>query len=270
MEVEHGTFSGHCTYAYTAYRPKQIRNTIIMFHGFTGTKNTWNPLANQLKKKDHLLLIDLPGHGQTIGNEAITMDLFAADIAHFMEEKKLGKAIFLGYSLGGRTALSFAQYYPEKVQALILESASAGLQTEEERQLRVKSDEQLANKLLEDGIETFVDFWQDIPLFDSQKRLNERTKQAIREERMNQQEMGLAQSLRHMGTGKQPSWWDQLSNLTVPVLFITGSLDKKFVALNEQMAEQTQEGKHIIVPDAGHAVHIEKPAYFTQVVEQFL
>lgn len=59
--------------------------------------------------------------------------------------------------------------YPETIEQLILESASPGLQTIEERTVRVKADNILAERLEKEGIQAFVDYWENIPLFESQK-----------------------------------------------------------------------------------------------------
>ena len=50
--------------------------------------------------------------------------------------------------MGGRLALTFANLYPQCVCSLILESASPGLITEEERSERRKQDQQLAERIL--------------------------------------------------------------------------------------------------------------------------
>ena len=54
----------------------------------------------------------------------------------------------------------------------MLESASPGLSTEEEREIRRGNDRKLAKRILENGMEAFVDQWENIPLFESQKRLS--------------------------------------------------------------------------------------------------
>ena len=71
--------------------------------------------------------------------------------------------------MGGRLALSFAMEYPHKVRKLILESSSPGLKTEAERKKRQIQDEKLAQMILEQGMERFVEYWEDVPLFSSQK-----------------------------------------------------------------------------------------------------
>src|SRR5699024_2787906 len=120
---------------------------------------------------------------------------------------------------------------------LLLESTSPGLKTKEERAARQQQDTKLADKLMSKGVPAFVSYWEEIPLFDTQKALPKKTKEQIREERLSHTKEGLADSLKFMGTGKQPSWWGDLSELDVPVLLIVGEMDEKFIQLNRLMDE---------------------------------
>ena len=99
------------------------------------------------------------------------MEEMANDLKCIFDKFSITKAHVLGYSMGGRLALTFANLYPQCVRSLILESTSPGLETEEERSERRKSDQQLAERILNDGIEAFVERWENITLFESQKRL---------------------------------------------------------------------------------------------------
>ncbi|GIW50403.1 MAG: hypothetical protein KatS3mg080_1014 [Anoxybacillus sp.] len=74
---------------------------------------------------------------------------------------------------GRRLALTFAVLYPQYVQTLILESSSPGLKTEEERMKRREEDERLAQFIEQHGVASFVDRWENIPLFSSLQRLPE-------------------------------------------------------------------------------------------------
>ncbi|MBW9235280.1 alpha/beta fold hydrolase, partial [Leptospira santarosai] len=119
--------------------------------------------------------------------------------------------LLVGYSMGGRVALAYALTYPEYVRKLVLESASPGIDIEADRLARIAADNQLAMRLESEGLSSFIDFWQDIPLFQSQKKLDEIKLQSIREERMQQTAAGLGNSLKGMGTGRQPSYWSRLN-----------------------------------------------------------
>lgn len=255
------------TYAYITYGDGE---PLVCLHGFTGSKRTWEPYFDTFGSTFKVIALDMPGHGDTIGADERTMHSFSVDLVDILDKWEIKKAHILGYSFGGRTALSFALTYPERVKTLTLESASPGLKTTEERKNRRYNDERLAEKIISDGIEQFVHYWENIPLFNTQKKLPENVQTDIRHERLSQRASGLAQSLRHMGTGVQPSWWKHLDRATFPVLLITGSLDDKFVRINEEMAKRLPEVTHITVKHAGHAVHVEQAQKFVKIVMTFI
>ncbi|MHA6252304.1 2-succinyl-6-hydroxy-2,4-cyclohexadiene-1-carboxylate synthase [Oceanobacillus sp. CAU 1775] len=242
---------------------------IIFLHGFTGTSATWENFINNPTPGMQFIVIDMPGHGKTSGDRLVTMEDFCHDLHQFIKYLNLEKVYLVGYSMGGRAALSYATSYPESLYGVVLESASPGLSTEEERAQRVKADEKLIEKIKSQGIEAFVDFWENIPLFDSQLSLAETVQEKIRKERLSQTEAGLIQSLKGMGTGAQNSNWDKLFSLQFPVLLVVGSLDEKFVAINEQMAEWIPNVTTEIFFEAGHAVHLEKPELFKECILGF-
>jgi 2-succinyl-6-hydroxy-2,4-cyclohexadiene-1-carboxylate synthase len=117
------------------------------------------------------------------------------------------QAYLIGYSMGGRLALSVAMIHPERVSGLVLESSSPGLDSPEERKMRREQDSRLSRRILEEGIESFVDYWEGIPLFASQLSMDPSKRKKVREERLNNNPVGLRGSLIGMGTGSQPSWW---------------------------------------------------------------
>ncbi|WP_067725658.1 2-succinyl-6-hydroxy-2,4-cyclohexadiene-1-carboxylate synthase [Oceanobacillus damuensis] len=244
---------------------------VVMLHGFTGSTATWRPFVEEWVKIGYqVITIDLPGHGKTDTGSPRSMENCCADLYALFQSLELEPFHLLGYSMGGRTALSYAMFYPETVRSLMLESTSPGLAGEEERKVRKENDEMLARKIVREGVSSFVDIWQDLPLFSSQKSLSEEKQEMIRSERLSQSAEGLAESLLSMGTGSQPSWWDQLGNLEKPVLLIVGELDQKFVEINKKMQKQLKSGNMIVCEHAGHAVHVEKPESFDRIVTEFM
>ena len=207
---------------------------LVMLHGFTGSTATWNKFIKAKKEKLQMIVVDLPGHGRTRTSSPRSMEACCQDLKELFNHLQLEKINILGYSMGGRTALSFAMMYPEQVQTLVLESASPGLKTKQERVLRVEKDEKLARKIEGEGLSKFVAFWEDIPLFASQKLLPTSIQQSMRSERMSQSEKGLATSLRSMGTGKQRSWWGKLYQLNIPVLLLVGAYDQNLFELTRK------------------------------------
>src|SRR5690625_881197 len=205
---------------------------LILFHGFTGSSNSWSSFISKWDRDFTIVTVDLPGHGKTKMKTPYTIESCCADLKILFQSLGLESIHLAGYSMGGRIALSFAMYYPEMIDTLILESCTAGIDNENERQQRIQSDEQWIREIETKRVAHFVHRWENIPLFDTQKRLPQEVQQTIRHERLSQSKEGLVESLRYMGTGKMPSWWNNLSEFNKPVLLITGQLDRKFVMLN--------------------------------------
>ena len=115
-----------------------------------------------------------------------------------------------------------------------------------------------------------MESWENIPLFESQKRLPLEKKVNIHNQRLTNSHIGLANSLLGMGTGSQPSWWEELENMTVPVLLITGELDLKFCKIAERMQQRLNNCEWLIINDVGHAIHVEDGDKFGKIVSEFL
>jgi len=248
-------------------------DSFVLLHGFSGSSADWAAHLPALTPYFRIVTVDLPGHGKTdspADPAHYTIENTARDLITLLDSLDLGKINLLGYSMGGRLALYMAIHYPAAIKSLILESASPGLASLEERQARIASDEALATQIEQNGISWFVDYWGNIPLFASQKNLPQVTQDDLRARRLSNDPHGLANSLRAMGTGVQPSLWIHLSALNLPVLLITGAHDTKFVAINQQMQAQLPDAQHIVIPDAGHTVHLEQPVLFEKNILDFL
>lgn len=243
---------------------------LVCLHGFTGTMATWKPFIEVWQKQFTVITIDLPGHGETVTESPIPMNVCCAQINKLLESLQIDTFHLLGYSLGGRTALAFASLYPAKIKSLVLESASPGLKTAGEREDRMNQDDQLAERIEMEGIEAFTEFWTNIALFESQRSLPKTVQESLEAERLNQSESGLAMSLRTMGTGCQDAFWDTLGVLKFPVLLIAGELDEKFTEINQEMAELLPKSKLEVIKDAGHAIHLEQPDTFVVLVANFI
>ncbi|WP_264803612.1 2-succinyl-6-hydroxy-2,4-cyclohexadiene-1-carboxylate synthase [Cytobacillus sp. NCCP-133] len=246
---------------------------LLLLHGFTGNGESWREFVPCWEGHSQSIAIDIIGHG----NSESPADIVhygieeSADVINILLEKmEIDTIDVLGYSMGGRLAMTFALKYPERVRRIILESATPGLRTEEERQARRQQDAKLAEKIREEGIIRFIDYWENIPLFQSQKKLPESNRAGIRNQRLANSIEGLANCLNGMGTGAQPSWWKDLSKMDLPVLLVTGGLDRKFCRIAEEMSKVLPNCQWESVQGAGHAIHVEKPEIFGTIVSGFL
>ena len=246
---------------------------LVLLHGFTGDTTTWEYFCDGWSQHSRLVIVDLIGHGKTESPEQperYQMEAAVFDLSSLLQLLKIDKADILGYSMGGRLALSFAVAYPELVRTLILESASPGIPTEAERMNRQEKDRNLASFLIDKGINEFVDYWEKIPLFQSHQNLAPLVKTRMKRQRLANSITGLANSLIGMGTGSQPSRWEELENIQCEVLLITGEWDKKFCGIAEEMQKRLNYSTWTMVKDCGHTIHVEQAGKFATIVSRFL
>jgi len=239
-------------------RPRTSRLALI--HGFTQTGRSWDPLRPALERRFEVVTPDLPGHG---ARSEVAVDL--SEAARLLAAE-CGEASYVGYSMGGRVGLHLALAHPELVRRLVLVGASPGIEDAAERAARRQADEDLARSLEEEGLEEFLARWLDLPLFAGLP-----PDAAGLAARRQNTSAGLAASLRRMGTGSQEPLWHRLVDLTMPVLLVAGERDPKFSELASEMARRIGDQAAVaVVPDAGHACHLERPEAFLDVVVPFL
>ena len=246
---------------------------VVFLHGFTGSIDDWSDLIKELEDLYEPISINLAGHGTSAHTADIseyTIDAEIDRLLRLVNSHMIEKFVLAGYSMGGRIALSFACRYPDRLRGLILESTTAGIKDEDERRLRIKSDEELARFIESSDIEVFVDRWMSLPLFASQNKMPPGKLMELRARKLRNSRTALANSLRAAGTGRMEPLWEQISNLSMPVVLITGLLDTKFTEINKKMASLIPDCKHIVSDDAGHTVHFEKPDMYHQVVKDFI
>jgi 2-succinyl-6-hydroxy-2,4-cyclohexadiene-1-carboxylate synthase len=172
--------------------------------------------------------------------------------------------------MGGRAALHFAVTAPHRLDRLIPESASPGIDDPNERARRIAADDALAQRILDRGIAEFVEEWEQVPLLAPQPHVSDEVRRRQHSLRLANNPLGLANSLRGMGAGQQQPLWSRLGDLQLPVQLIVGERDTRYVATARRMAEMLPRAELAVVPDAGHTVHIDQPEEFVGVVTQAL
>ena len=215
------------------------------------------------------LLLDLPGHGETQVSEdrCYQMPVVAEAIVELLQQLAIADSLLVGYSMGGRLALYLAVDYPQYFRGVILESASPGLKAQPERDRRIARDLELARRLETENLAQFISQWYANPLFESFTRHPD-YQQAIAR-RLNNNPLQLAKSLRFMGLGVQPSLWNCLPDICLPVLLMAGELDHKFLGINREIVELCPPADLKIVKQTGHNTHFERPKQFAQAIALF-
>jgi 2-succinyl-6-hydroxy-2,4-cyclohexadiene-1-carboxylate synthase len=236
-----------------------------------GSRADWSDTIPALDERFYCVAPDLPGHGASVGlpPEDYTIEGTTRALLSLLDELDIERPAVVGYSMGGRLALYLALRHPERCSGLFLESASPGIDDAAEREARRYADEELAKRLESGAFKEFLEEWYRQPLFASLARHEGLLEKTIETRRWNGPDE-LARSLRGMGTGNQPSLWEDLVGLRVPTLAVAGELDEKYVGIAHRMAACNRRLRSAVVPGAGHNIRLEAPEAYLALLQDFL
>jgi 2-succinyl-6-hydroxy-2,4-cyclohexadiene-1-carboxylate synthase len=238
---------------------------IVALHGFSLTGEQFSPAGDRLGRR--VIAPDLPGHGSSRAKPA-DVDSVTAAIDILLDE--LGKPTpLMGYSQGGRMALLSAIGDHTNVSALVLISSNPGIRDEAERESRVERDHVLADRIRDIGVAAFIDSWTSSGIT-KLDHLDEAYRVWDRNVRSQNSAEGLASALRGYGQGAQPSVWDELRSLTMPVLLIVGSRDEHYTSINDEMAALIPGAELLVIDGAGHNPLADDPEDTYDAVSRFL
>jgi 2-succinyl-6-hydroxy-2,4-cyclohexadiene-1-carboxylate synthase len=231
--------------------------TIVIFHGFMESKEDWIFLTLKLRDSYNFLIIDLPGHGQTEITPFSSLNEILTRLRDFICLFS-PSPILLGYSMGGRIALNLAENYLLP-QRLILISASLGLNSNDEKVERLKSDLALFNKIENNyNLKNFFRDWYSNPMFlPYKKSLN--FEKEISDKSKNNYKSWEA-SLKFFSQGNFPL--KKTSDFSYPVFYLCGSEDKKY--------SDIKIANYFLISGAGHNPHKTHPAKLTEKLVNIL
>lgn len=241
---------------------------LVLLHGFTGSPASWDPVVARLEPGTRVIAPPLLGH-EPADPGASPADAPERDAATFEEEVFAlfahvwaltdGAPCHLaGYSLGARLALMMLVTAPEKFLSATLIGVNPGLATDAERERRRAADQRWID-LLERGIEAFVDEWERLPLWSTQRRLPPDVLADQRAARLRHDPRGLQRSLRVTGLTGMPDLRPHLARVSTHVDLMVGAEDPKFVTLAQETAALLPDARVVVVPDAGHNLLLERP-----------
>lgn len=116
----------HWVYAYNDEAPRNAP-TVVMLHGFTGSKENWFPLARRLRERYRVVVPDLPGWGESNRIDDANYGFLAQSerVAHFLQAVSPDEpVVLLGHSMGGGIAALTAARHPDRVARVALIDAA--------------------------------------------------------------------------------------------------------------------------------------------------
>jgi esterase len=248
------------------YRQLGEGPALIILHGLFGSLDNWLTLGRQFALKRSVYLVDQRNHGRSPHAEAMSYELFSADLEAFMAQHGIRQAAVLGHSMGGKTAMRFALDHPDQTEALVVADMAPRAYGAGHDQIfqallsvdleglsnRSDAEEQLSLAISDPAIRLF--------LLKNLQRLPEGGFSW---------KMNLPAIHRHYDSILEPIACDFAYQ--GPTLFVRGErsgyVREQDYPLIEELFPQVE---HTAVPGAGHWLHAEQPDLFFQAVEEFL
>lgn len=110
---------------------------VVLVHGYLESMYVWDDFVPLLTPHVRVVTVDVPGHGvsQVLG-EVHTMEMMADVLHGMLDALGIGRATFVGHSMGGYISLAFCAKYPERMDGLVLLSSSPCPDDETKRENR--------------------------------------------------------------------------------------------------------------------------------------
>lgn len=234
------------------------RRRVFALHGFAGSPATFDSLARTLPDVEITAPL-LFGHGAD--SEAASFDEEVERLASLVPRTP---TTLLGYSLGGRLGLALLARGVPFERAVIIGGAP-GLTTPSERIERRHVDARWASILRSDGISAFAEAWEAQPLFVTQTgpRFSAR-----RAQRRAHDAEALARAFEVLGLAEMPNLLPALARNTVPIDYVVGERDLKFIAIGKTLAASVPNVRLTVAAGAGHDVLLEAEAAVVNVLSR--
>jgi 2-succinyl-6-hydroxy-2,4-cyclohexadiene-1-carboxylate synthase len=227
---------------------------VVLLHGFAATARHWDAVIEALAAERFAPIALNLTDADPLTPAGVTQLVAAATAEPF---------ILVGYSMGGRLALSAALELGERVSRLVLVSASAGIEDAGERAARRRADEALAAEIERGSIEQFVARWRGVELFASDP---EWVKEEVAVDERRCTPAQLAACLRGLGVGAIAPMWERLATLAIPVAVLAGEDDAAYLRAGRRLAAAVPQASFRAVERVGHRVALQAPEAVAEAI----
>ena len=239
---------------------------VVLLHPFPGNRDFWKAVAPALETRYRLIVPDLRGHGDSQPGEGpATMQKHARDLERLLDATDVGKASFVGVSIGGYILFEFWRRFRNRVGALVLCDTKPQADSVEARANRLK----VASDVLEKGTGEFIDSM--IPKLIGRTTLGSRPDLVDGARRMMQKMSPKGISSIQRGMAERPDSVADLKTINVPTLIAIGEEDiLSTPADGDLMRQHIARAELKLIPKAGHWSPWEQPGAVSTVLRHFL
>ncbi len=239
---------------------------VVFIHGFPFNSTMWKPQVEALKKTYRTIVYDVRGHGRSdAGDGQYTIELFADDLTTILDERRIGKAVVVGLSMGGYIALRFAERSPERLKGLVLCDTRSDADSNEAKIRRAAQ----MRAVKEHGTRAFAEEFVKAVLAPETFRDKPDIVKSVEGMIEHNPVAGIAGTL--LALASRTDTTQSLPKLNVPVLIAVGEADAATPpGLAFAMHERIPGSEVVVIPHAGHLSTLENPDVFNPALKKFL
>ncbi len=251
-----------------AYKTAGTGMPVVLIHGHPFDHTMWDPQVKALSKFYQVIAPDLRGYGSSTlpGPPASRFEDYAADIVLLMDHLNIGSFHLAGLSMGGQIIMEIFRQAPQRIKSLVFADTFAGPDTPEAKKTR---DEQ-AIQLEKHGMDGYAG--EVIGKMIRREHVESMPEVAAHVMKMMKSTSPVAAATAMRARGERINYLTKvLPHITVPTLVIVGRQDEFTpVAKAEEMRDNLQDCKLVIIENSGHMPNLEHPDEFNEVVLKFL
>jgi len=245
-----------------SYRRKGRGTPLVLVHGYLGGAAQWQAEIERFADRFDVIAPDLPGYaGSAALPPADRIARFGAAVVDLLDELGLGRITLLGHSMGGMIVQEIAATHPERIARLILYGTGPlGLMPDRFEPLDTSRDRVSCDGVAQTIRRIGATWFREGTAAHGFGIVADLGAQAS--------EAAALAGLDAM------SHWDgrsALIRLTMPTLVLWGDGDKSYRWPQVELLWQgLPDAALAVIPGTAHAVHLEKPALFHAVLDDFL
>ncbi len=239
---------------------------VILLHPFPVHHEFWIAAGQTLSNRYRLIVPDLRGHGDSeVGVGPATMAKHALDLAKLCDQEGVGRAAFIGVSIGGYILFEFWRRFRERVETLVLCNTRASAETEQSRASRLQSAADVMERGMDPFIESMVPKLLGRTTLETRPDLVDTARQMMG--RMSPEDVNQVQR----GMADRPDSIPTLNTINVPTLVLAGEEDAAIPAAEAEIMREKIAGATLrVIPKAGHYAAFEQPQAVGLLLRQFL
>lgn len=229
---------------------------LVCLHGFLGQGSDWLDVIPSNFRTLHPEFFGTHGVPQPFDFEGL------ANWVNSLAKRHPGPRILVGYSFGGRVALHALVSNPDFWDGAVIIAAHPGLTDEEERRKRIEADEKWARRFEGDEWDGLLSDWNSQPVLRGSSNLGRYEGDFSRPL--------LAAAFRGCSLGRQKDLRPFLQQTKIPILWLVGDRDSKFLSLGKEIASLNSKISLAILPHASHRAPWDQLGPFQEVLLRWL